>query len=412
MTDLGERWVKFLRLYGPTPKNENMYDEHIQRSARRLDVRPIAFPHPLEAAMLETLSPEADRARCLVLTGTAGDGKSRLCAHAWSLIGGDERVWPAEEVYYETVASIAGRQRTVGIIRDLTKLRGGSFGPFPNRRELLLAASRSILLPDPDHIFIIAAKDGQLMEAWRQLEDPDGTRAHILLENLLVGDRDSSAEGLAFFNLSVVPGAVILDLAIDTVLAHEGWAAAYEEAVEYGFFGPECPIRRKLRNPYPAAFSVAAYAIFSSCSTIAALHVPIRRVLLLLANVLLGHPGVKDRLMLPSDVAELVAAGAAHRSDVYDNVFGKNLTAARRDGLEIMEFLSRFGIGSETTNRVDNILLFGAEDNVLNRYFELLVEQGASDRRLAELRTSRAAYLESPDADGDGGHPFLATLMT
>lgn len=410
MTGLGARWVRFLRLYGPTPKNENMYDEHIQRSARRLGVRPIAFPHPVEVAMLGVLSPDADRARCLVLTGTAGDGKSRLCAHAWLLIGGDEQVWAADEVYYETMARIAGRRRKVGIIRDLTKLRGGSFGPFLDRQELLIAVSRSLLSPDPDHVFVVAANDGQLMEAWRQLKGPDGTRAHILLENLLVGDPDSSADGLAFFNLSVVPGAAILDLAVDTVLAHEGWAAAYEEAVEYGFFGPECPIRRNYEILVQPLFRRRLRDLFELLDH-SGLHVPIRRVLLLLANVLLGHPGVKDRLMLPSDVAELVAAGTAHRSDVYDNVFGNNLTTARRDGLEIMEFLSRFGIGSETTNRIDNILLFGAEDHVLNRYFELLVEQGASPRRLAELRTSRAAYLESPDADGDSGHPFLATLM-
>ncbi len=411
MTGLGERWVRFLRLYGPTPKNENMYDEHIQRSARRLGVRPIAFPHPTEGQLMAALSADADRARCVVLTGTAGDGKSRLCAHAWSVLGGDERVWAADEVYYETSAVVAGKQRTVGVVRDLTKLRGGSFGPYCDREELLLAISTAMISPDPAQVFVIAANDGQLMETWRRLDAPVGARAHQLLENLLVGERDAASDQLAFFNLSVVPGADILDLAVDTILAHEGWAAAYEEGTDQGFFGPDCPIRMNFEALGQPLFRQRLRELFQLLDH-SGLHVPIRRVLLLVANILLGHPAVKDRLMVPADVADLIAAGIAHRSDIHDNVFGENLTSARRGGLEIMEFLSRFGIGGETTNRIDNILLFGSEDDVLRRYFELLVERDASPRRLAELRTARAAYLESPDADADGGHPFLATLAT
>ena len=45
--DAGERWIRFLRQYGPLPQNDNMFDEQIRRSASRLGVNPIAFKHPL-----------------------------------------------------------------------------------------------------------------------------------------------------------------------------------------------------------------------------------------------------------------------------------------------------------------------------------------------------------------------------
>lgn len=411
MSRAGERWVRFLRLYGPTPKNENMYDEHIQRSARRLDVRPISFVHPVETEILALLRPEANRARSIVLTGTAGDGKSRLCGHAWSALGGDAQIWTTDEVYYETSAVVAGRMRTVGIIRDLTKLKGGSFGPFADKDALLTAVSRAMLEDDPSHVFIVAANDGQLMETWRRFgTQGDGARVHALLENLLVEEADPAVAGVAFFNLSVVPCASILDLSFAALLEHEGWAAAYDEAQEGGFFEPECPIRRNYEMLRQPLFQTRLRELFEllDCS---GLHTPIRRVLLLLANVLLGHPDVKDRLMLPSDVPGLLAANTGHRSDVYENVFGANLTPARRESLEIIEFLSRFGIGHETTNRIDNILLFGAEDEVLRKYFELLVEDGTPYRKLTELRRARASYLESPESEADGGHPFLKTLV-
>ena len=46
MATEGDRWIRFLRQYGPIPRNENMLDEHIQRSAHRLGIRPISFKHP------------------------------------------------------------------------------------------------------------------------------------------------------------------------------------------------------------------------------------------------------------------------------------------------------------------------------------------------------------------------------
>ena len=48
----GTKWIRFLRQYGPVARNDNMYDEHIQRSAQRSGVRPIAFMHPLENEIL------------------------------------------------------------------------------------------------------------------------------------------------------------------------------------------------------------------------------------------------------------------------------------------------------------------------------------------------------------------------
>jgi len=38
------RWVRLLQQYGPIPRNDKMYDEHIRKSAKRAGVRPLAFP--------------------------------------------------------------------------------------------------------------------------------------------------------------------------------------------------------------------------------------------------------------------------------------------------------------------------------------------------------------------------------
>ncbi len=410
LAGLGERWVRFLRQYGPISQNENMYDEHIQRSARRLSVRAIDFPHPVEAELLSLLSPAAEAARSIVLTGTAGDGKSRLCGKAWAALDGDEASWASDEIYHEVKAVVAGRTRTVGVIRDLTGLpSAGPHGRHPDKRSLLQAVGASFFDPDPDEIFVLAANDGQLLEAWGRLED-DGIdrRAAALLEAKLVGEpvREGS---VALFHLSRVPCAALLELALDAVLLHEGWTAAYEEAEIDGFFGPECPIRRNYEALTRPEFRSRLGQLFRLLD-MSELHTPIRRILLLLANAILGHPGVKERLMAPGDVRPCLRERTAHLSDIHQNVFGANLTRARRDALEIMEFLGRFGIGEETTNRIDNILLFGPDDEALAPYYEELIIRPTPPAMLDQLRSERNDYLERPEAGVAGDHPFLESL--
>ena len=41
-------FLKFLRHYGPVPRNDNMYDEAIQRFTRKKGIAPITFKHPLQ----------------------------------------------------------------------------------------------------------------------------------------------------------------------------------------------------------------------------------------------------------------------------------------------------------------------------------------------------------------------------
>src|ERR1019366_4435783 len=81
-------WIRFVRQYGPIPRNDNMYDESIQRAARRNGVRPIVFDHPSHAQVLSIFDPEHEP-RSVILTGTAGDGKTHLCRNVWEKLTGD-----------------------------------------------------------------------------------------------------------------------------------------------------------------------------------------------------------------------------------------------------------------------------------------------------------------------------------
>jgi hypothetical protein len=157
---------------------------------------------------------------------------------------------------------------------------------------------------------------------------------------------------LHFFNLSAVSSATVLSLCLDSLLGHEGWESCYAAAQPNGFFGPRCPIRHNfelLRDPLVRSRLVVLFQLLDFNE----LHTPIRRVLLLLANAILGHPAAKDGLMSASDVAKIIVDGGTHKASLFANLFGANLRSAKRDAQEIFDYLSRFGIGFETTNRID-----------------------------------------------------------
>lgn len=409
----GDRWIRFLRQYGPIPRNENMFDEHIRRSAHRLGIKPVSFRHPSEEELLTALSPGSAKVQTVVLTGTAGDGKSHLCGRVWETVGGSGDEWASDETYFRIQTAVGGRAVQLHVIRDLTALpESDSSGRYESKSKLIGRLSGSLFADAPDEIFLLAANDGQLLEAWRRNEaEPGVSRARELFEARLMNEAGKDPDAnLSFFNLSAVPSATVFDLAAEALLSHEGWSKCYAEQQENGFFGPTCPIRRNyelLRNPLVGS---RLRQLFELCD-FNELHTPIRRVLMLLANAVLGHPQAKDRLLQAKDVRDVLAKGSSHVASLYSNLFGANLVGTKRESLEIFEYLGRFGIGQETTNRIDNILIFGAEDEKLASYYETLMVgdpyYGATDR----FRAAQHDYVENPEAVAGEQHVFLDMLV-
>jgi hypothetical protein len=388
-----------------------MFDEHIRRSAGRLGVAPIAFQHPLEEDVLSAFTSDDNRARVVVLTGTAGDGKSHLCGRVWQVLDGPAADWASDNVYFSLRAKRAQDTITLHVIRDLTALpEQDPEGRYESKAALLHLLSKALFEPGSD-MFLLAANDGQLIETWRKLgSEGAAAKARNMFEARLMEDDDPEpGEALRFFNLSTVSSAKVLTLALNALLAHSGWEACYSDAEVEGFFSSRCPIRRNyelLREPLVQS---RLQALFQLCDY-NELHTPIRRVLMLLSNAILGHPSAKDRLLLPKDVQGLIAADDIHSASLFNNLFGANLGSTKRESLEIFDYLGRFGIGYETTNRIDNILIFGAEDENLQQYYEVLIANDTFYGATSRYRAAQHAYVEAPEVTNGDRHLFLDML--
>ena len=405
-------WIQFLRAYGPVAANDNMYDETIQRAARRTKVAPLSFEHPRWCDVRACFAEPASRIS-VVLTGTAGDGKTHLCRQVWELLGGDAQAWQSNEAYLSLpVQTGEGRSATFHLVRDLS-----AWAPqqglewTDDKRELALGFSRSVF-EKGDDVFLIAANDGQLLESWRRLaSEPEAARARDAFETMLVEDRQE-LEGvrLRLFNLSRSSSADLLARALESFLAHPRWASCRASEDPDGFFGPGCPIRRNYELLSTPLVQQRLQALLSLCD-LNRLHIPIRHVLLLLSNAVLGHPEAKDRLMTAADSARFQRLGTTARASIYNNLFGGNLSETRRESLPVFEYLTRFRIGYETSNRIDNILIFGEADEELQPYFEQFMGSDPFYGAGPSYRAAQREYVEGGEEDEERAAAFLEQLV-
>lgn len=95
----GEQWIRLLRGYAPVAENAAMTAEHIGRLQKRTGVLPIRFPHPGRARLFEAIRPNSSPYN-VILTGTAGEGKTTLC---YELFEDLARRSPQEELGLETI---------------------------------------------------------------------------------------------------------------------------------------------------------------------------------------------------------------------------------------------------------------------------------------------------------------------
>ncbi|MED1951460.1 hypothetical protein [Brevibacillus centrosporus] len=403
MATVNSTWISFLRQYGPIPQNDNMYDEAIQRMVKRKKIDPILIEGRFVDELIENF--RSDSPMSVILTGTAGDGKTYHCREVWTALGGTFEEWDKPD----KVKVISLGTVTLHVVKDLSELTD-------IERDLFSEFSESVLHRQPQSVYLIAANDGQLIEALKQIcETPATSIVKKRIEDLLVSDNvESNDLNLRLYNLSRISAAWALPKIVKSLLEHSGWEqctqCAFKENVD---LSQRCPIwenRTRLEGNYNDQIIQSRILDLLELCEINGLHLPIRQLLLLVSNMILGHPEARDRLMSCKDVPKILEKNTASFGSIYRNIFGENLTERRRESTEIFETLGRFGIGNETSNKIDNILIFGADDPELKPFYEELLLSdpyyGADQKYKAEQK----AYLEGTAQDD--GLAFLTQVRT
>jgi hypothetical protein len=374
-----------------------MYDESIQHAIRRKGIVPLR----LETGHLQTLVENfrATVPSSVILTGTAGDGKTYLCREVWVALGGTMEDWEAE-AKVRTLSLPSGVSLVV--IKDLSEFRGEDY-------DVLMRMAVSVLSAECNEVFLIAANDGQLVEAWNRTPASDNViQVRGCIEELLVsGSTQRDGVRVKLYNLSRSNTADLFAKTIEAITQNSGWQGC--DGCRGQLPEPEnrCPIwenYERLRDPL---LIKRLSQLLELCDR-NGFHLPIRQLLLLASNALLGHRQAKEGLMRCREVPDIVRKGQTALGSIYSNIFGGNLSPGRSSSTEAIEVLGRFGIGEETSNRIDNLLVFGADEPGLKPIFDRVIRADHRYGGHPEFLRLQAGYLEGVEEDASTA--FLAAM--
>ena len=383
------RWIRFLRAYGPIPTNDNMYDETIQRALRRLKIEPLVLPAQFLDAVVANF--RSDSPQTEILTGTAGDGKTYHCREVWMALGGSAADWNRGE----TIQRLTVNAREFIIIKDLSELR------LEQSAAILERMAADVTEANPSRVYLVAANHGQLLEKLKAAPQTDPLRSMTrAVEGLLVTriNPDPSVR-LDLRDLSQAPASEMIALIIDKMMSHPGWGECAACPMQDG--ANACPIienRRRLQDTSQGAVFQRRLTALVELSEQNGVHFPVRQLLALITNILLGHPNATDGLMSCEQVAEIASLQSLHLASIYRNVFGENLSSRRAEKTDLFRKLNSFGIGSETSNRVDDLLVYGADDPELHETYRAFVLVDPIYGGTPAYSRAQRAYLEGSDA--------------
>ena len=391
-------FVSFLRHYGPVAVSDAMYDELIQTELETYQVDP---PIEIEPMRFEALRKnfEAPQPTNMILTGTAGDGKTFHCRRVWEYFGGSKTEWARGQ----KIARLPLRHgHTLVLVKDLSELTG------EEKQDLMPHLSRAVQGQDDRMVYLVAANDGQLLATWRDWAEAaggDDFAAFKRLEALLVDEEVSDdVLHLNLFNLSRQNAAHHLDQLLEQVVEHPQWSPCASCPLMEDDGSTRCPIqinRARLRGDTPFRARLRDLLNLAAANR---LHLPIRHLLLLTVNILLGDAKSREKL-LTCRIAKNRADNLEYApTNPYANVFGGNLSNSHRRQYQAFTVLDSFGIGQETNNTFDNLLIYGRHSDP-ERYARLV----DSDPHYGgnAYRSQLRDYLEGDREDMRG---FLQSL--
>lgn len=391
-------WVRLLRSYGPTPQNLTLFDEYVAAAVSRAKVEPIKLATPMLEAMVAHI--ESKVPGSMLIAGTAGDGKTYHCRSLWTRLGGDAKAWAAKGNVKELPLADG---RLAVFVKDLSEFQGESSDLSMQRLE------KSVLGGDDSEVVILAANHGQVLDRLRILGKRQGGRHPLRtpLQECFV-QAGPAPDRLAVFDLSRTTTRKTIEEVAKAVAGHPQWSKCSRCSLKAD--DKVCPIdenRRRLLGEADGEQLVGRLGDLLEIARLNGLHLPVRDLLALCANMVLGYSDAKEakeNLMTCADVAQIQEAGHIGKASIYANAFGANIPKRRVFDGPVFKAMASFGVGEETSNAADGLLVYGKDDARLQPDFARLVASDPIYGATANYLKVQHNYLEGhEEARVDGG---------
>ncbi|AMP07640.1 hypothetical protein CPter91_5354 [Collimonas pratensis] len=387
-----------------------MQAEHVDTLANHYGIPKLSFSHPAQKGMLDCFPLETGAFRNIVLTGTAGDGKTSLCIDLVRELTGRSELGSNGIVRIE-VATNNG-PRSITLIFDVTAWRKKDKGVLCSEDVAVLAEMAASVYGESNKIFVLAVNDGQMHELFRALPADAPEEIRRLEKDLIklhARNIQDLNERLRLINLSLVRSEEIMALCLDAILKREEWKCFDDEA-ENPLFSEKSSLRKNFFALSSPEFQ-GKLLMLARIADVTGHHLPVRGILCLLTNGLLGHPNAKDGVIRPgAEAQQLLKDGASYKAALHRTLFGENLSAGTRNKRSVYKFLSMLHIGEETTNDLDELFIFGTRDAELAEIYSDLVAPNPYDQRNCEFDEMLNRYIRGDIPNEEANQQFLKEL--
>ena len=411
----GEKWIKFLRAYGPVPDGNSQEAEHIDSLARKLGIPRLAFEHPLENRFWDMFKNTGTK-KVAIVTGTAGDGKTTICFELTTKLSGkapDPANTSSCIESFVTLPEFGGEPMT--IIYDVTGWRRKNEDNTLIKEHVeVLENAAKYAAGNGGTPFIMAVNDGQLHEIAKSLPLDCSSHLREFFNELLrmhaaAKEQSKMLPNLELVNLSSIPSEHLMRIALDGILSRTEWSCLEDEQ-DTPLFGSNSSVvaNYHLLNSEAVRDRLLNLAkIADACGY----HLPIRSIILLIVNALLGHPGFSNNLVKPGvEAARNFNVDNRYKAALHKNIFGLNLSKEERSKRVLYEFLTDLRVGEETTNDIDELIIFGDKHPDFKDAYESLVADDPYKQRDPGLVRDLDRYLKGEIADDGDVREFRSLL--
>lgn len=377
-----EGFIIYLGGYGANPENASAYDEHIVKAIEQYHITPISLKNKF-ITQIENDINELEHG-VILITGTAGDGKSYLCRQVWKDLFGETNKdkWEGAD---KNIVETTYQGKNLCFIKDLsaTTQNSGEEVEIVNRLDkILLNEDKSL-----KEILIIAANDGQILEkfnkATNKIYNPESViKLKRKIENTFLEHAPFNDELIKLYDQRSIINSDYIKEAIDAIVDHKSWSNCQSCDCK-----EQCPILKNALSLKELPFFRQRIQDMLFLVMANGEHITTRNLLLLIANIILGESSkdsFSNHLLDCAGVKRLIDKQEKFKSNIYDNVLGFNLPSYEREKYQIFSQLGSLKIGAEGVKSVDDKLL----------YDENFVISGLKDPSLEEaLDNLRKQYI-------------------
>lgn len=344
--------IQFLAAYGPQPSSNNLYDEFVSEASAKSGCNPIEIDQPLVAELVALL--KSDTPKTVILTGTAGDGKTYTARKVAQELVGQEHVWVNTQKYFDLPNPVPSG-RSIRFIKDLSELN-------EDEKDRIFPEVEAALMGEISVVFVICVNDGHLLKF---LRDRRSVHLHDQIAEMLRSDTSEDRGGhFRLVNMSRQSHRNLIDQIVDGVVRHPDWEGCHGCPALTDRENP-CPIRcnRAILESKDAASMRARLKDMVRMAAADGRHLSIRQLILLTVNILLGDRKTGSTLMTCQKAQKRARENNYAATNPYANAFGVNLSERERRQYGAFTVLNEFQVGFETNNTFDHGLLWG--DNAL-----------------------------------------------